>query len=256
MLHRLAILTVVFVCSAFGQSSLDGSVTDASGAAVPRAALRLVNSETGESYQGVSNDSGNYDFPLVKPGRYSLTAELSGFKSSQQKDIILETGAPTRVDMKLEVGAITDKITVESTAPLVQSETAAVGAVVQSQTIKDMPLVDRRASQLAKLNGYTVQNTTGSSPQFSMAGGRGNNANWRLDGGNNNNILLGTSGVGFDPPIDSLQEFNVSISDYSAELGRTGGGVILMTTKSGTNEVHGSAYEYVRNTKLNTRSFF
>ncbi len=256
MLHRLAILSVVFVFSVFGQSSLDGSVTDSSGAAVPRAALRLVNSETGESYQAVSNESGNYDFPLVKPGRYSLTAELSGFKSSQQKDIILETGAPTRVDLKLEVGAITDKITVESTAPLVQSETAAVGAVVQSQTIKDMPLVDRRAAQLAKLNGYTVQNTTGSTPQFSMAGGRGNNANWRLDGGNNNNVLLGTAGVGFDPPIDSLQEFNVSISDYAAELGRTAGGVINMTTKSGTNDFHGTAYEFFRNTDLNTRSFF
>src|ERR1700722_3905203 len=132
MLHRLVVLTFVLACSAFGQSSLDGSVTDSSGASVPRAAIRLVNSETGESYQAVSNDSGNYDFPLVKPGRYSLTAELTGFKALQQKDIILETGMPTRVDLKLEVGAITDKITVESTAPLVQSETAAVGAVVQS----------------------------------------------------------------------------------------------------------------------------
>jgi hypothetical protein len=256
MLRRLVILAIVLACPMFGQSSLNGSIADSSGAAVPLAALRLVNGETGETYQTVSNDNGNYDFPLVKPGRYSLTAELTGFKTSQEKDIILETGVPTRVDLKLEVGAITDKITVESTAPLVQSETAAVGSVVQSKTIEDMPLIDRRAAQLVKLSGYTVQNTTGSSPQFSMAGGRGNNANWRLDGGNNNNILLGTSGVGFDPPIDSLQEFNVSISDYAAELGRTAGGVINMTTRSGTNEVHGSAYEYFRNTDLNTRSFF
>jgi hypothetical protein len=252
----LVISTLLLCGSMFAQSSLNGSITDSSGAAVPRASVKIVNSETGESYQVASNDSGNYDFPLVKPGRYSLTAELAGFKTSQEKDIVLETGVPTRVDMKLEVGAITEKITVESTAPLVQADTAAVGTVVEGQTIEDMPLIDRRAAQLAKLNGFTVQNTTGSSPQFSMAGGRGNNANWRLDGGNNNNILLGTSGVGFDPPIDSLQEFNVSISDYAAELGRTAGGVINMTTKSGTNEFHGTAYEFFRNTDLNTRSFF
>jgi hypothetical protein len=256
---RSVLLASALISSLLGQSqsaSLTGVVTDSSGAAVPRAALRLVNTETGEAYQAGSNDSGNYDFPLLKPGRYNLTAELAGFKQVQQTGVILETGVPTRVDLKLEVGAITDKVTVEAVAPLVQSETASVGSVVQNQTIVDMPLIDRRGAQLAKLNGFVVQNGTGSSPQFSMAGGRGNNANWRMDGGNNNNILLGTSGVGFDPPVDSLQEFNVSISNYSAELGRSGGGVILMTTKSGTNDLHGSAYEYFRNTALNTRSFF
>ena len=117
-----------------------------------------------------------------------MTAELTGFKQVQQTGVVLETGVPTRVDLKLEVGALTDKVTVEAAAPLVQSETAAVGAVVQNKTIIDMPLIDRRGAQLAKLNGFVVQNGTGSSPQFSMAGGRGSNANWRMDGGNNNNI--------------------------------------------------------------------
>ena len=257
--YRSALLASLLIAPLFGQSqsaSLTGIITDSSGAAVPRASLRLVNRETGEVFQAASNDSGNYDFPLLKPGRYNLTAELTGFKQVQETGVVLETGVPTRVDLKLEVGAITDRVTVEASAPLVQSDTAAVGSVVQNQTIVDMPLIDRRAAQLAKLSGFVVQNGTGSSPQFSMAGGRGNNANWRMDGGNNNNILLGTAGVGFDPPVDSLQEFNVSISNYSAELGRSGGGVILMTTKSGTNELHGSAYEYFRNTALNTRSFF
>jgi hypothetical protein len=252
----LALLWVVPVYAQNQSASLSGTITDASGAAAPHAALRLVNSDTGESYSAASNESGNYNFPLLKPGRYGLTAELAGFKQVQRTGIVLETGVPARVDLRLEVGAITDRVTVEAEAPLVQSDTAAVGSVVENKTIIDMPLIDRRAAQLAKLSGFVVQNNTGSTPQFSMAGGRGSNANWRMDGGNNNNVLLGVSGLGFDPPLDSLQDFNVSISNYSAELGRSGGGVVLMTTKSGTNELHGSAYEYFRNTDLNTRSFF
>jgi hypothetical protein len=253
-------LLFAFVCGPVlaqnESASLSGTITDSSGAAAARAAVRLTNGATGESYQVTTSDSGSYDFQLLKPGRYNLTVELAGFKQFLQNGIILETGVPARVDVKLEVGALTEKVTVEAAAALIQTESSAVGAVVENRTIIDMPLIDRRGAQLAKLNGFTVQNTTGSSPQFSMGGGRGNNANWRMDGGSNNNILLGTSGVGFDPPVDSLQEFNVNIGDYSAELGRSGGGVILMTTKSGTNDVHGSAYEYVRNTALNTRSFF
>jgi hypothetical protein len=258
MLRR--VLCIPFLCGlVWAQNelaSLTGTITDSSGAAAVRASVRLVNSNTGESYQVASSDSGSYDFQLLKPGRYTLTVEMAGFKQFVQTGITLETGVPARADIRLEVGALTEKVTVEATAALIQTESSAVGAVVDNRTIIDMPLIDRRGAQLAKLNGFTVQNTTGSSPQFSMGGGRGNNANWRMDGGSNNNILLGTSGVGFDPPVDALQEFNVNISDYSAELGRSGGGVILMTTKSGTNELHGSAYEYVRNTALNTRSFF
>jgi hypothetical protein len=257
---RRLVLCVLSVCGlAWAQNesaSLTGTLTDSSGAAATRASVRLVNSETGESFQVSSNENGSYDFQLLRPGRYSLTVELAGFKQYVQSGIVLETGVPARADIRLEVGAMTERVTVEASAALIQTESAAVGAVVDNRTIIDMPLIDRRGAQLAKLSGFTVQNTTGSAPQFSMGGGRGNNANWRMDGGSNNNILLGTAGVGFDPPVDALQEFNVNISDYSAELGRSGGGVILMTTKSGTNELHGSAYEYVRNTALNTRSFF
>jgi hypothetical protein len=237
-------------------ASLSGEITDSSGAAVPHAALRAVNMDTGEAFRAASNDSGNYDFPLLKPGRYTVTAELTGFKQVQETGIVLETGVPTRVNLRLEVGSMADKVTVEAAAPLVQSETAAVGAVVQNSTIVDMPLIDHLTSQLTKLNGFVVQATTGSNPQFAMAGGRGVNANWRIDGGNNNNVLLGVSGVAFDPPAESVQEFNVSLSNYSAELGRTGGGLVMATTKSGSNALHGSAYEYLRNTALNTRTFF
>ena len=247
MFHRAVVLIAILAGSLFAQNesaSLTGVVTDSSGAVVPRVAVRLVNSETGEAYQASSNDSGNYDFPLLKAGRYSLTVEMPA-SSRSSRPASSWRPACRRASMSSSRSAtVGDKVTVEAAAPLVQSETAAVGAVVENKTIVDMPLIDRRGRatrQAQRIHGAEHHRI---SPQFSMAGGRGNNANWRMDGGNNNNILLGTSGVGFDPPIDSLQEFNVSISDYSAELGRTGGGVIQMTTKSGTNELHGSAYEY------------
>src|SRR5215472_3756511 len=226
MVRTMLVLNLVLAGSLLAQSqsaSLSGEITDSSGAAVPHAAVRAVNMDTGEAFQASSNDSGNYDFPLLKPGRYTVTAELTGFKQVQETGIVLETGVPTRADLRLEVGSMADKVTVEAAAPLVQSETAAVGAVVQNSTIVDMPLIDHLTSQLTKLNGFVVQATTGSNPQFAMAGGRGVNANWRIDGGNNNNVLLGVSGVAFDPPAESVQEFNVSLSNYSAELGRTGG---------------------------------
>ena len=158
------------------------------------------------------------------------------------------------VDVRLEVGSQTERIVVEAAAPQLQTQSSSVGAVVDNRTIINMPLIDRRAAQLARLNGFVVQNGNGSN--FTMAGGRGDNSMWLIDGANAQNVLLGVQTLSFDPPIEALQEFNVSISNYAAELGRTGGGVVQMTTKSGTNEFHGSAYEYLRNDALDARTFF
>ncbi|MGH9659874.1 MAG: carboxypeptidase regulatory-like domain-containing protein, partial [Bryobacteraceae bacterium] len=252
-----ALALAVLAVPAFAQSqsaTLTGLVRDASGAVVPGARLQLTNSDTGEIYTATGNESGNYVLPLVKPGQYALTAQKPGFKQFRQTGLALETGGQPRLDITLEVGAVTDRVEVEATAPLLQSETSAIGAVVDNQTIVNMPLINRRAAQLARLSGFVVQNGTGSN--FTMAGGRGDNSMWLIDGTNAQNVLLGVQTLSFDPPIESLQEFNVSISNYSAELGRTGGGVVQMTTKSGTNRFHGSAYEYLRNDKLDARTFF
>ena len=123
-----------------------------------------------------------------------------------------------------------------------------------------MPLIDRRAAQLAKLSGFVASGLpTGGSANnsaFAVAGGRGDNNQWFIDGGVAQNSTVDTPGLFFDPPIESLQEFSVSVSNFAAELGRSGGGVIQMTTKSGTNQFHGSAYEYLRNDALDARTFF
>ena len=235
-------------------SMLSGVITDATGSVVPGALVRVTNVETGENYQALSNEGGNYTLPLVKPGRYDLAAEAPGFKRHTQSGIVLETGIPARLDVQLEVGVVSESVSVEASVALLQTATSSVGAVVENRTIVNMPLINRRAAQLARLNGFMTQVGTGSN--FTIAGGRGDNSMWYIDGGNVQNVTLGVSTLNFDPPIESLQEFNVSISNYAAELGRTGGGVIQMTTKSGTNQLHGSAYGSLRNNKLDARSFF
>src|SRR5262249_39532025 len=191
---------------------------------VPGTQLRLINAENGEAWGAVANDSGNYIIPLVKPGQHVLTPDKPGFKGFQQTGIVLETGGQSRIDVTLEVGSVTERVEVQATAPLLQSETSAVGAVIENHTIINMPLINRRAAQLARLSGFVVQNGTGSN--FTMPGGRGDNSMWLIDGANAQNVLLGVQTLRFDPPIESLQEFNVAISNYSAELGRTGGGVV------------------------------
>lgn len=235
-------------------SSITGTVTDTSGAVIPDVKVQLVNTLTGVAYETVSGSAGNYTIPLLRPGSYEIRVEHAGFKQFRQTGIVIETGVPSRSDIRLEVGGVADTVTVEADAPLLKTESASVGNVVRRETIANMPLVGRRAASLARLSGFVVQNGTGSN--FTMAGGRGDNTNFTIDGGNAQNILLGVATLNFDPPIDSLEEFNVEISNFKAELGRSGGGAVQMTTRSGTNQWHGSAYEFLRNDALDARNFY
>ncbi|MDX1983098.1 MAG: TonB-dependent receptor, partial [Bryobacteraceae bacterium] len=235
-------------------SSLSGTITDNTGAVIPNVTVKLNNNLTNESFTGISSSSGVFNVPLLKPGTYELRIEQAGFKQFRQTGIVIETGVPSNVDVRLEVGGVTEQITVEADAPLLKTESSSVGNVVRRDTIANMPLVGRRAASLARLSGFLVQNGTGSN--FTMAGGRGDNTNFTIDGGNAQNILLGVATLNFDPPIDALEEFNVEVSNFKAELGRSGGGVVQMTTRSGTNNWHGSLYEFLRNDRLDARNFF
>jgi hypothetical protein len=248
----------LFFCGAvYPQShlaTLSGSVVDATAAVIPNAGLKLTNVETGETWSATTNEQGVYTLPLIKPGNYQLDVDKTGFKPYRQTQIVLETGGQHRIEVRLEVGSQAERVVVEASVPQLKTESSVVGAVVDNRTIANMPLINRRAAQLARLTGFVVQ--IGSGSNFAMAGGRGNNTNWRIDGGNAQNIMVGDQGLNSDPPIESLQEFNVSVSNYSAELGRSGGGVVQMTTKSGGNQFHGSAYEYFRNDVIEARTFF
>ena len=259
----LVLLLFAAVSVVWAQDSLatvTGTVTDTTNSVVPRAKVRATNTATGEGKTATSNESGIFVIPMLKPGLYELRVEAAGFKEYKQSGIVLETGARTRLDAKLEVGALNETVTVAAAAPLLESESSSVATVVENRSIANMPLIDRRAAQLAKLSGFVSSGlpTGGSNNNsaFSIAGGRADDNSWYVDGGVVQNSTVDTPGLFFDPPIESLQEFNVSISTFAAELGRSGGGVILMTTKSGTNQFHGSVYEYLRNDALDARSFF
>jgi hypothetical protein len=263
--HSLSFIKFVLLLSWFAASSatvfaqtsqVSGQVVDASHAVVAGAGLTLTRVETGDTRQQHSTNEGYYSFPLLLPGHYDLKVDKDGYETQDQKGIIVETGTVSTVNVVLAVGAVAQTVDVEATVPLLQSQSSAVEDVVENQTIVNMPLIDRRSSQLQRLSGFVVGNGTGSGATFAVGGGRGNNANYLVDGGNVQNLLLGVPTLMFDPPIESVQEFNLSISDYAAELGRSGGAVIQMTTKSGTNHFHGAAYEYFRNTDLQAKPYF
>jgi hypothetical protein len=237
-------------------SQVSGQVVDASKAVVIGAQLSLTRVETGDTRQEHSGSEGYYSFPLLLSGHYDLKIEKDGYETQEQKGIIVETGAVSTVNVTLAVGAIAQTVSVDATVPLLQSESSSVADVVENQTVTNMPLIDRRSGQLQRLSGFVVGNNSGANATFAVGGGRGNNANYLVDGGNVQNLLLGVPTLMFDPPIESVQEFNLSISDYAAELGRSGGAVIQMTTKSGTNQFHGAAYEYFRNDDLQARPYF
>lgn len=237
-------------------SQVSGQIRDTSQAVVAGAQVTLTRVETGDHREVTSGNEGYYSFPLLVPGHYDLKVEKAGFEAEAQTNIPVLTGSVSTVDVTLKVGSEKETVSVDASVPLLQTETSAVAQVVQNESITNLPVLDRRSSQLQKLNGFVVQTNAGANATFAIAGGRSDNANYLIDGGTAQNLLLGVPTLSFDPPIESVQEFNVAISNYAAELGRSGGAVVQMTTKSGTNSFHGSAYEYLRNTDLQERPEF
>ena len=252
----LVLLLAIAIAPAAGQrsASLAGTVFDPEGAVIRDVAVRLVNTSTGEEFAAVGNDSGTYVFPLLPNGVYDLSAEAGGFKTYKRPGLKISTGQAARADVHMEVGVVTEVVTVHADVPQLRTEDSAVSSTIRNETIANMPLIDRRVAQLARLNGFIVQN--GAASNFTMAGGRGFNAMWTLDGGIVQNVTLGTSELMFDPPIEAMEELTVDISNYKAEMGRSGGGAVRMTTRAGGNELHGSLYEFLRNDALDARNFF
>ena len=235
-------------------ATLTGTVSDSTGAVIPAAEVEIVNMDTGETYSTSTNEAGTYTIPFIKPGTFELRVATPGFKQYARAGIRLDTASAVRADAELELGEVTESVTVEADVPLLKTENSSVGGVIKNRSIANMPLLGRRAAQLVRLSGFVVQRGTGS--QFQIAGGRSNNAMWTLDGGSTQNILLGVASLNYDPPIEALEEMNVEVSNYKAEMGRSGGGFIQMTTKSGTNAFHGALYDFMRNDALDSRHFF
>ncbi len=238
-------------------ATLTGIVTDASAARIAGAAVQLSNQETGVSTRVSTNAEGEYTFALLIPGAYRLDVEAQGFRRHSRSGIVLEMGRTARLDMALELGAVAEVVEVKGTAPLLESESSTVGQFIENKTIIDMPLQGRRVGELLGLMGHSVF-IAGDviRPRVSTGGGRGDQQQWIIDGVNATNIALEVAQALFNPPVEAVQEIRVQQNSYSAEFGNSSSGVVTISTKSGTNDLHGNLYEFVRNDKLDARNFF
>jgi outer membrane receptor protein involved in Fe transport len=237
--------------------AVSGTVTDSSGGVVPGATVTVRNVDTGVTKTLTTNEVGVYNATNLIPGAYQVEASLSGFKTAAVSSITLEVNANVKVDVTLEVGAATETVSVSAVAPLLQTEQTNLGQTVTQQQIEQLP-TGRNLFNLIPLAAGISQQVT--------CEGCGNNGNLRINGDrprNQDYILDGTTmtapvfgGQAFTPSVDSIQEFRVETNSMSAEYGKAGGGVLIAVTKSGTNALHGSAYLYNRNEKLNARNYF
>lgn len=239
--------------------AIDGRITDASGAILPGVEVTITNESTAQARVVVTNESGLYNVPLLVSGTYSVQASLPGFKTEVRRGVIVEVDRNARVEIQLEVGEISEKIEVTADAPLVQVDSSALGQVIDAQRVAQLPLNGRDFLQLASLTPGVQPVSEGSnlstqSGSVNVNGAREVFNNFMLDGIDNNDS--GPAQLVIVPSVDSIQEFKVQTSNYSAEYGRSAGGLINVSTKSGSNSFHGSVYEFLRNSAMDARNFF
>ncbi|MBI4910782.1 MAG: TonB-dependent receptor [Acidobacteria bacterium] len=237
-----------------------GRVSDPTGAVVPGANIRITNVATSVARNTQTNADGYYAIPLLQPGGYSIIVEQKGFKTITRSGITLEVDQRAEINFKLEVGSVSENIVVSADAIQLNTVEASQGTVIDNRRIVDMPLNGREYNQLALLSAGTVQPTSGSRyGGFSSGGMKITQNNFMIDGIDNNpNELAGAQRRSemVQPSIDAIQEFKVQTNSYAAEYGRSMGSVVNVSLKSGTNDLHGTAFEFLRNEKLDAKNFF
>ena len=255
----------------YGQAtgSISGTVSDASGSAVPGAKVTVTAPATGLSRSTTSNDNVEYVIPLLGVANYNVQVELQGFQTATAQDIRLQVDEHRELDFKLSPATVQTNVEVNATAVAIQTADATLGQVITSQQVADLPLNGRDFVQLATLTPGVSQETNPNSffnggpsseasargsYSLSVGGSRANSTDWLLDGNDNNELTSGA--ISILSSIDSIQEFKVLTYNYSAEWGTRGGPTVLVNTKSGTDQFHGTLFEFLRNTDLDARSFF
>src|SRR5688572_14534797 len=265
----LGVLTLsVWPPSAFAQvttADVVGTVSDSSGGLLPGVTIAVRNDATGNTETVVTDDGGNFQILRLAPGRYRVTAALQGFKTVDS-EVTLAIGDRFRLGLKLEIGSVEEHVTVSAQTPLLQTETAAVAVLVDERAMQDLPLNGRNFVRLAQIapgahegppNSLSSGNRPDDRRQSSSISINGQDTslnNFLIDGLDNNERFIGT--VIIRPSVDAIQEMRVETNSFSAELGRAAGGVINVVTKSGTNQLHGSAFEFYRNEAFDARNFF
>jgi len=236
-----------------------GMVTDPSGALVANAKVTVLNQGTGAVREVFSNVGGEYAVPLLPPAVYQVTVEASGFRTIIDKDIKLNVDQTVRVNAKLELGAVSQAVVVNAAAPLIPTDTSTVGQVVNQQMVSQLPLNERNFLQFtllvpgAQMPSDGSQNST-QGGAVSVDGAREQSNNFLLDGVDNNDLAINQYSV--LPSMDAIEEFKVQSSNSSAEFGRSAGGQINVVLKSGTNQLHGTAFEFLRNRHMDAKDFF
>jgi len=233
-----------------------GTVFDSSHAAVTGAVVKLTHLATNAVTEVRTDARGEYRTQSLKIGEYAITVGADGFKQSNQRGVVLEIGDVRKLDVVLEVGQTSESVNVEAEAPLLQASDSTVGDVINNRQIEELPLNGRDYLQLANLSSGTVPATQG----VEIGGQAGTQVAFLLDGQDNNNQQISTSHSGqkevVKPSVDAIQEFKVVTNGYSAEFGRSSSGVVSVALKSGTNELHGSAFEFIRNDIVDAKNLF
>ncbi|MGH9839893.1 MAG: carboxypeptidase regulatory-like domain-containing protein [Blastocatellia bacterium] len=244
--------------------SVVGNVADSNGAVVPSARVLLVNLGTSERRTVETDTDGNFKFVNLVPGNYRVELEKAGFKRLTREPVLVEVQSAVRLDLVLQIGDVTQVVEITAQTPLLQPETTSLGQVVDSRKVQEMPLNGRNVLNLVSLvpgvvpQGQSMQNPTGTNVfawgNYQIGGGAANQSATFIDGASVNVSYVNLTSL--VPTQDAIQEFRVQTNNLSAEFGRFTGGVINMTSKSGANLYHGSAYEFLRNKVLNANTFF
>jgi hypothetical protein len=243
-----------------GSSELRGRVTDEQGAALPGVAIVIKHQESGVYRQASTTADGSYYLAGVLPGTYELSAELTGFKRVSRRDVRLEVGKTVTIDLNLQVGGMTEELTVTAESPIVDITSKEVGGHINDRELTDLPSINRNyIGFIGLLPGVIPNISTESfgSDSVSVNGQDARNNNYLLDGGNNNDDVIGQrAGTQARTPLEAIQEFQVLTNQYDAEFGRTTGAVVNAITKSGTNSFHGSAFAFIQDASLSEKTYF
>jgi len=267
----MGVLLAIPASAQVAGGTISGTVKDPSGAVVPGASITITNEATGVSRNVAANTDGLYTAPNLLPGTYELKCTATGFRTEVRRGVLLTVGATQVLDVTMQVGTTGETVVVTSEVPAVQLGTSDISAVVNATTVRELPLNGRSWTDLATLQpgvdrvptqpsfaSGTDRGNRGFGQQLTISGARPQQNNYRLDGISLNDYANGAPGsvLGGSLGVDAIQEFSVLTTNYSADYGKTSGGVVNAITRSGTNRFHVSAYEFLRNSALDARNFF
>ncbi|HLX41978.1 MAG TPA: carboxypeptidase-like regulatory domain-containing protein [Bryobacteraceae bacterium] len=255
---RAAALCILIAFQIFGApvGSVSGTVKDSTGAVIPSVKLTLISTGTNATVNATTNPQGEFQFLNLPPSTYSLVAEAQGFKKTSVSSVLVQVDQITHLELVLEVGSLTESVQVEGVAPLLENDKSTLSSVVDSRNIANLPLNGRQALDLALITPGVLPTATGTQVfSFNVAGARSQSNMYLWDGVSNMDTQVNSNLNNFRVG-DAIQEFSVQTSVYNAEFGRGTGGQVSQVTKSGTNALHGTLFEYLRNSDLDATDFF